>query len=220
MMMIVGLCGFIGSGKDAAAEALVAHGFKRFSFAQSLKDAVAAVFGWDREMLEGSTEESRAWRETIDAWWAERLDIPCLTPRWVLQHFGLVMRDHFHGDVWTASLEKRLAEVTGDVVISDAADVQIWANKLALIHAKYLAQAILDNPKYAREACAVGKGAHNWSPLLGDRQLPPTFPPSHFKIWRLKQYNFFFKWLGGKVGGKGLASSFPASDTARPWGFG
>ena len=36
---------------------------------------------------------------------------------------------------------------------------QIWANELALIHAKYLAQAILDNSKYAREACAVGKGA-------------------------------------------------------------
>ena len=45
---------------------------------------------------------------------------------------------------------------------------QIWANELALIHAKYLAQAILDNSKYAREACAVGKGAHNRSSLLSD----------------------------------------------------
>ena len=45
---------------------------------------------------------------------------------------------------------------------------QIWANEPALIHAKYIAQAILDNSKYAREAYAVGKGAHNRSPLLSD----------------------------------------------------
>ena len=45
---------------------------------------------------------------------------------------------------------------------------QIRANELALIHAKYLAQAILNNSKYAREACAVGKSAHNRSPLLSD----------------------------------------------------
>ena len=38
--------------------------------------------------------------------------------------------------------------------------------------------------------------------------FPPNFPPKPFKICRLKQYNFFFKWLGGKVGGKGLASGF------------
>ena len=161
MMMIVGLCGFIGSGKDAAAEALVAQGFKRLSFAQSLKDAVAAVFGWDRELLEGSTEESRAWRETIDAWWAERLDIPCLTPRWVLQHFGLVMRDHFHGDVWTASLEKRLAEVTGDVVISDAR----FPNELAMIKAAggvIIRVARGDEPAWYELALAANEGGR-WS---------------------------------------------------------
>ena len=50
--MIIGICGFIGSGKDTAADYLVnSHGFRRESFANSLKDAVAAVFNWDREML-------------------------------------------------------------------------------------------------------------------------------------------------------------------------
>ena len=41
--------------------------------------------------------------------------------------------------------------------------------------AKYLAQAILDNSKYAREACAVGKGAHNRSPLLSDNDAARTW---------------------------------------------
>ena len=51
--MILGVTGLIGSGKDTIADYLVTeHGFKRVSFAASLKDAVAAVFGWDREMLE------------------------------------------------------------------------------------------------------------------------------------------------------------------------
>ena len=48
--MIIGICGFIGSGKDTIADYLVNfHGFRRESFANTLKDAVAAVFGWDRE---------------------------------------------------------------------------------------------------------------------------------------------------------------------------
>ena len=61
--MIIGICGFIGSGKDTIADYLVNfHEFKRESFASSLKDAVSAVFGWNREMLEGRTKQSREWR--------------------------------------------------------------------------------------------------------------------------------------------------------------
>ena len=52
--MIVGICGWIGSGKDTIADYLVnVHQFRRDSFASTLKSAVAEVFGWDREMLEG-----------------------------------------------------------------------------------------------------------------------------------------------------------------------
>ena len=54
--MIIGVCGFIGSGKDTVADYLQNfHEFRRESFASTLKDAVAAVFGWDRTMLEGRT---------------------------------------------------------------------------------------------------------------------------------------------------------------------
>ena len=119
--MIIGISGFIGSGKDTAANYLVGfHGFRRDSFAGALKDAVAAVFGWDRELLEGLTPEARHWREQVDPWWADRLDMPTLTPRWVLQYWGTeVCRHGFHDNIWIAALENRLRSRTGNTVISD-----------------------------------------------------------------------------------------------------
>jgi hypothetical protein len=90
------------------------------SFAASLKDAVSAIFSWERELLEGSTKSSREWREQVDTWWANRLDIPHLTPRWVLQQWGTeVLRQHFHDDLWIASVERKLLNVKDDIVITD-----------------------------------------------------------------------------------------------------
>lgn len=119
--MIIGICGFIGSGKDTVADYLVnIHEFRRESFASALKDSVSAVFGWDRTMLEGRTKQSREWRDQIDLWWADRLNIPQLTPRWVLQQWGTdVCRQSFHDDIWIASLENKLRNSQDDVVISD-----------------------------------------------------------------------------------------------------
>jgi hypothetical protein len=119
--MIIGVCGFIGSGKDTIADYLTNfHGFRRESFANSLKDAVAHVFGWDRTMLEGRTKQAREWREQVDPWWAQRLNMPNLTPRWVLQYWGTeVCRRAFHDDIWIASLENKLRNSTDDIVISD-----------------------------------------------------------------------------------------------------
>jgi hypothetical protein len=119
--MIIGVCGFIGSGKDTIADYLTNfHGFRRESFANSLKDAVAQVFGWDRTMLEGRTKQAREWREQVDPWWAERLNMPNLTPRWVLQYWGTeVCRKAFHDDIWIASLENKLRNSKDDIVISD-----------------------------------------------------------------------------------------------------
>jgi hypothetical protein len=121
--MIVSLSGLIGSGKDTVADILVnQHGFKRESFASSLKDATASIFGWDREILEGKTPEARLAREEVDEWWAKRLNIPKLTPRWVLQYIGTdVLRPFFHEDIWVASLENKLRRAEGqNIVISDA----------------------------------------------------------------------------------------------------
>jgi len=119
--MIIGVCGFIGSGKDTVADYLTNfHGFRRESFANSLKDAVAQVFGWDRTMLEGRTTSAREWREQVDPWWSERLNMPNLTPRWILQYWGTeVCRKAFHDDIWIASLENKLRNSKDDIVISD-----------------------------------------------------------------------------------------------------
>ncbi len=102
--MLIGIVGLIGSGKDTVAERLVKkHGFVKDSFAKSLKDAVSAMFNWDREMLEGNTESSRHWREQPDTFWSEKFGKP-VTPRWVLQHFGTeVMRGNMYDSIWVDS---------------------------------------------------------------------------------------------------------------------
>jgi hypothetical protein len=90
------------------------------SFAGALKDAVSSIFGWDRELLEGRSRQSREWREQIDTWWANKLNMPNLTPRWILQHWGTeVCRHGFHDDIWIRSLEHRLFNTSDSVVISD-----------------------------------------------------------------------------------------------------
>ena len=130
--MIIGFVGFIGSGKDTAADYLVNfHEFRRDSFANTLKDAVAAVFGWDRTMLEGRTKMAREWREQVDPWWAERLKMPNLTPRWILQYWGTeVCRKAFHDDIWIASLESKLRNSKDNIVISDVR----FPNEIKAIH--------------------------------------------------------------------------------------
>ena len=112
---IIGIIGAIGSGKDTIADYLIeAHGFKKASFARRVKDAAAAVFGWDRELLEGSTRESREWREQVDPFWG-------LSPRVALQKIGTEMfRTHIRDDIWVRALEKDLAaEPAQNFVITD-----------------------------------------------------------------------------------------------------
>ena len=120
MPQIIGLVGPIGSGKDTVADYLVnIHGFRRESFASSLKDAVSVVFGWSRELLEGRSKQSREWREQPDIWWSDKLG-KTITPRYILQHWGTdVIRNGFHDDIWLASLENRLRSAQDDIVITD-----------------------------------------------------------------------------------------------------
>jgi hypothetical protein len=136
MIKIIGICGFIGSGKDTVAniiKGLYGDRVKHISFAGILKDIVSIVFGWDRALLQGDTKESRKWREEVDEWWSARLNIPGLTPRYVLQQWGTdVMRNHFHTDIWIAAVERKMMCFSPDsiVVITDCR----FPNEIELIN--------------------------------------------------------------------------------------
>jgi hypothetical protein len=156
--MILGVTGLIGSGKDTVADYLCTfHGFKRVSFAASLKDAVSSVFGWDRELLEGSTKTSREWREQKDVWWSERLNIE-ITPRWVLQYWGTeVLRNHFHKDIWVASVENKLRQSKDNIVITDCR----FANEVnAIKNAGGITMRVVrgEQPEWYEAAVSYNKG--------------------------------------------------------------
>ena len=156
--MIIGFVGLIGAGKDTAADYLVNfHGFRRDSFANTLKDAVAAVFGWDRTLLEGRTKEAREWREQQDDWWTNRLG-RVITPRWVLQYWGTeVCRTGFHDDIWIASLENKMRKTGDNIVISDVR----FPNEIKAIHnAGGIVVRVKrgEDPDWYKDACDVNAG--------------------------------------------------------------
>ena len=110
MRKIIGIAGLIGSGKDTVANHLIKeHNFQRIKFADKLKDGVAAIFEWPRELLEGDSDESREWRETPDEFWSKELGED-ITPRFVLQKFGTEVRDGFHVHTWTILLKKTILQ--------------------------------------------------------------------------------------------------------------
>jgi hypothetical protein len=108
--MYIGLQGFIGSGKDTVGRYIASRNdFEKDSFATTLKDICAVMFGWPREMLEGHTEESREWREQPDLWWSNHLGIENFTPRYALQYLGTdILRNQFHSDLWLLTFKHRM----------------------------------------------------------------------------------------------------------------
>ncbi len=187
--MIIGFVGFIGSGKDTAADYLVNfHGFRRDSFANTLKDAVSAVFGWDRVLLEGRTKEAREWREQVDTWWAERLGIPDLTPRWILQRWGTeVCRKGFHDDIWIASVENKMRKTTDDIVISDVR----FPNEIKAIHnAGGMVIRIKrgEEPEWYEDAVNANAGRSNMSWMISTEKLK-----------RLGIHASETAWVGGEI---------------------
>lgn len=121
--MIVGVLGFIGSGKGTVGDILVESGFHPISFAESVKDIATVFFGWPRHLLEGDTEESRQFRETPDAYWTKEFGFE-FTPRKALQLIGTeVGREIFHTDFWIIKakqkMHKLMSEGIEDFVFTD-----------------------------------------------------------------------------------------------------
>jgi len=121
--MIIGLCGAPGSGKDTVGNILVSkYGFVKMAFADALKDVVSIMFSWPRNMIEGGTEESRIWRETVDPSWSLKTGIDGFTPRKALQIIGTdLMRNQVYKDIWIDIIENKLrnAGPTAKIVITD-----------------------------------------------------------------------------------------------------
>lgn len=185
--MIIGLVGFIGSGKNTVANYLVnAHNYKQDSFAHSLKDACSSIFNWPRHLLEGDTEESRVWRERVDEWWSNKLNIPNFTPRYALQYIGTnILREKFNHDIWLLSLEHRLQH-TDNIVISDTR----FPNEIDLIRKNNGVILVVDNgarPEWYDYAFKAYKGDLN-----ALHTMKTTFKHVHESEWA---------WIGAPYDG-------------------
>jgi hypothetical protein len=108
-MILIGLTGKAGSGKDTVADALVEHhGFVKMSFAEPIKDAVAALLN-----VSPRKWEDRKWKETPVASLG-------LSPRRLAQTLGTEWGREVNGtDFWVLLLEARLKDAGDRVVISD-----------------------------------------------------------------------------------------------------
>lgn len=128
--MIIGITGWISSGKGTVGSILQEqYNFKKESFAKPLKDMVSLLFDWDREMLEGETEEGRKTRELVDEKWTEFFKTKSsiyklfgnykgneISPRYALQMFGEGFRNYIHRDFWIKKLNDRLSPVENYVI--------------------------------------------------------------------------------------------------------
>jgi len=180
--MIIGLVGFIGSGKGTVADILTRnHGFKKESFADAVKDAIAPIFGWERHLLEGDTPESRKWRESPDEWWSEKLGKP-FSPRYALQLMGTEAgRNVFHTDLWVLSLLRRLDPAKNYVL----ADVR-FPNEIDLIRGhggKVIRVKRGDEPEWFSTAEAYNVST-DWD---GSLQQMRDYPDVHYSE---------FAWIG------------------------
>jgi len=118
---IIGICGFIGSGKGTVGDILIEdYGYTKLSYADRLKDTIAVMFDWDRAMMEGDNPQSRKWRETPDEFWSSELGYE-VTPRLVMQRVGTdCMRRGFDDQVWCLFVKKTLLDnSTTNYVIPD-----------------------------------------------------------------------------------------------------
>lgn len=189
--MLIGITGFIGSGKDTVANMLVENGCVQDSFAAPLKDMCASVFGWDRDMLEGDTVISRDFRETPDIYWTRKLGIDNFTPRLALQLIGTeIMRTHFNQDIWLDSLEYRIRKQANNdkcIVVSDAR----FKNELDLV--KELGGVVIhvirdELPEWYETAVAANKGS-----VPAKHTMETRYHSVHASEWKWVGYDFDYE---------------------------
>jgi len=180
--MIVGLIGLIGSGKGTVASQLVQkYNFRQDSFAESLKDACAMLFGWPRHLLEGDTIESREWREVVDPWWSEKLGIANFSPRYALQVIGTdILRNHFSNEMWLLTVENRVRKnMSQNVVISDVR----FPNEVEFIRKQngILIRVSRGSLPVWYDTAVMANNGNN----IARNVMTKTYPLAHFSEWAL-----------------------------------
>lgn len=184
--MIIGLLGFINSGKGTVSSYLIDNfHFRQESFASTVKDICATMFGWPRHLLEGDTLESRLWREVVDVWWAEKLVIPHFTPRFALQYIGTdVIRGHFNEDIWLLSMQNRIRKnPEQNIVISDVR----FTNEIKFLQDQGGILVKINrgpSPVWYETALLANKGNS-----IANEIMIETYPSVHLSEW---------SWIGSK----------------------
>lgn len=124
------MVGFAGSGKDTVANIISSeYDYDRTSFAKALKDVLSAMFGWDRDLIEGSSKESRSWREKPDVWWHKHLNWDThplnvtgdfFTPRKAMQLIGTnLLRAEFCDALWVLRVQHYIQNSQSNIIVTD-----------------------------------------------------------------------------------------------------
>jgi len=183
-MRLIGICGLQGSGKNTLGEmitsalAMGSIDIYQKSFAANLKDATALMYGFDREMLEGTTPESREQREIVDSYWG-------VTPRQALQDVGIAMRN-LDKDFWVKSLASTMGfnkyNIITDLRFPNEADFIKGHGGWIIRVVRGEQPAWSRNPEFKNVGCThtVEKAQE----IMGAVQLP------HESEWRSECYDF------------------------------
>lgn len=113
---LIGITGLIGSGKDTVGNAvkdLWREEIEKDSFARPLKQMIAKMLNVPYAMVDGTTDESRKWRETV---------LPDIgkTPRELMLSLGTEWgRDLVHFDLWVILAARRFKRAPWGVYFPD-----------------------------------------------------------------------------------------------------
>jgi len=103
-MKIIAFSGYKQSGKSECAKCLIEHGYRRMSFADTLKEMLL-LMGIERECLYGSRKEE------VIPWLG-------VTGRHCMQTIGTEWgRELINDDVWVKVMERRLKETPNSIAV-------------------------------------------------------------------------------------------------------
>jgi hypothetical protein len=129
---IIGLAGPAGAGKDTVADYIVDRSTRnaaenwplglKLAFADPIREAVKAIFGWDDEDL-----ASRAMKEAED-------NLFGVSPRYAMQTLGTEWgRETINEDLWLLAMRRRIGQLGDHVRLVVIPDVR-FENEVKLVH--------------------------------------------------------------------------------------